>query len=175
MNSIDQLLTVAEIALTLAGFAGIIATFQFKNSAFFSKGRVLSLSLIVYISLVGTFFAVLPIALLNFGLSEKSVWATCSALMALNITVFIIYIWQRTHTDHLSRLLRAFYSTAFVGAILIVVINLMNCAAIVFDSEYSIYFLNFLYCLFLVGFYFSRLLLQPLWKQVASSGSREIQ
>lgn len=166
MNSVDQLLAIAEIALTLAGFAGIIATFQFKNNQTISGGRVLSLSLIVHISLVGTFFAVLPIALMNFGMPEKSIWAACSALMALNIATFIIYIWRNTDTNHLGPVVRLFYSAAFLGAILMVTLNLMNCASIVVDRDYAVYFVNFLFCLFLVGFYFSRLLLYPLWKHL---------
>ncbi len=166
MDPIDQLLTIAEIALTLAGFAGIIATFQFQNGSSLSRGRVLSLALIVYISLVGTFFAVLPIVLLNFGLPEKSVWAGCSALMAINISAFIVYIWRRTDTNHLSGPIRSFYGASFLLASAVVIANIMNCIPGLFDGEYSIYFVNFVFFLFLVGFYFSRLLLHPLWKAV---------
>jgi hypothetical protein len=31
MNEIEQLLTIAEVSVALAGFAGIVATFQFRQ------------------------------------------------------------------------------------------------------------------------------------------------
>ena len=50
MEQIDQLLTIAEISFALAGFAGVIATFQFRQQERVTRGQAISLSMIVNIS-----------------------------------------------------------------------------------------------------------------------------
>jgi hypothetical protein len=166
MSPVDQLMEIAQISLTLAGFAGIIATFQFQKSNSITQGHVLALSLIVNISLVGTFFSLLPIVFLNYGFNEQHVWRMCSALMAINISAFIIYIWRRSHTKTVSKTIKTFYGFSFLAAGILVVTNIMNGIGYLSDRQFAAYFVNFIFCLFLVGFYFSRLLLLPLWKYV---------
>ena len=116
MSEVDQLLTIAEVSVALAGFAGIVATFQFKQQVRINQGHVLALSMIVNISLVGAFFAVLPLIFLNYGMAENKVWALCSGLMGANISMFMIFIWRTQHIGSLPALVKLVYLLFFGAA-----------------------------------------------------------
>ncbi len=166
MDEINQLLTIAEISVALAGFAGIIATFQFRQPGAIKRGHVLALSMIVNISLVGALFAVLPLIFLNYGIAEQQVWAICSALVAANISTFMFFIWKNTQLKSVAPSTRSAYIFFFVLAAIIVVLNSMNAMGLVIDRQFGTYFLSFVFCFFLVGFNFTRLLMLPLWKVI---------
>ncbi len=166
MNEIDQLLTIAEVSVALAGFAGIVATFQFRQQANIYRGHVLALSMIVNISLVGALFSVLPLIFLNYGMAEQSVWSLCSGLMGVNISMFIVYVWRTTRLSSLPMNTRAVFILFFMMAFAIVVANFMNSMGLVFERDFGTYFISFIFCFFLVGYNFSRLLMLPLWRQI---------
>jgi len=166
MGEVDQLLTVAEVSVALAGFAGIVATFQFKQQVRINQGHVLALSMIVNISLVGAFFAVLPLIFLNYGMAENKVWALCSGLMGANISMFMIFIWRTQHIGSLPAAVKLVYLLFFGAAFAVVFANFMNAAGLVPGHQFGTYFISFVFCLFLVGYNFSRLLMLPLWKQI---------
>lgn len=166
VTPIDQLLTIAEISIALAGFAGIIATFQFRKPDGITSGHVVSLAMIVNISLVGAFFSVLPIGLMNFGVSEKEAWAVSSALMGVNILAFVEYLRRHTAFPALKKPDRVFFVSLFVLALILAATQFMNAAGIVFDQEFGPFFVAFVFCFALVCYNFSRLLLRPLWRLV---------
>lgn len=164
MDYSDQLLTFAEISVALAGFAGIIATFQFKQQKRISRGQVLDLSMIVNISLLCAFMSVFPLALLNFGFAERMVWAFCSALGGFLWLAFIIFIIQNMGTNTVSTSLRILFAFLFVYSTATSVILFLNAFGIIFHQEFAPFFCAFILAFFMVCFNFSRLLLHPLWK-----------
>ena len=166
MSEIEQLLTIAEVSVALAGFAGIVATFQFRQQVNVYRGHVLALSMIVNISLVGALFSVLPLVFLNYDMPEQDVWALCSALMGVNISCFIVYVWKTTRLNSLPLTTRAIFIVFFLMAFAVVIANFMNAAGFIFHRQFGTYFISFIFCFFLVGYNFSRLLMLPLWKQV---------
>ena len=48
MEGEAQLILIAELAIALAGFAGIVATNQFRGTGKFSRGDAVGLALIVH-------------------------------------------------------------------------------------------------------------------------------
>jgi hypothetical protein len=71
--------------------AGIISAFQFKKEKQIPGGQVINLSMIANMSLMGAFFSVLPLALLNFGITERTVGAICSVFSCV---AWIVYgVW----------------------------------------------------------------------------------
>ena len=138
-----------------------------------TRGHVLALAMIVYISLVGALFCAVPLVLINFEVDERTTWAISSGLMGINISVFIIYIWRNTHLVTLHPISRLIYTAFFVAAVILVVMNTLNAFGVVFNQEFGPYFLSYVFCLFLVGFNFARLLLRPLWKTVNKLESDE--
>ena len=163
MDHSDQLLTFAELAIALAGFSGIIATYQFKQEEHVSRGRVIGLSMIVNISLLAALFSVLPLALLNFGFAERSVWAISSGLAGIIWIAFTIYIGHNMSTYRVKKPVRILFSFLFFISAVASVILLLNAFGIILNQDYAPYFAAFLLAFFMVCFNFSRLLMHPLW------------
>lgn len=166
MDATNQLLTLAEISIALAGFSGIIATFQFQQKAHLSRGQVLSLSVIVIISLAAAFCSVLPLALLNFGFEERAVWSISSFLGGVFWLLGLIFTIRNIRLDAVAlttRILIGFFLALVAVASMA---NFLNTFGIIFDQEFGPYFAAFLYGFLLVLYNFSRLLLHPLWKVV---------
>ena len=89
MNQSDQLLLVVEVAVALAGFAGIVGSFQNKSGAKLSHGDVLGLELMIVLSLITAVCAILPVALFNFGVAETTIWSICSSVAVVAYCVYI--------------------------------------------------------------------------------------
>jgi hypothetical protein len=164
MDASDQLLTFAEISIALAGFAGIIATFQFRQDKYLSRGRVLDLSMIVNISLLCAFFSVLPLSLLNFGFEEEAVWAFCSAIAGCIWLLGVVFVLRNMTTRKVHPQLRLLFIFLFVYSLVTAVILFLNALGIFFHRQFAPYFSSFILAFFLVCFNFSRLLMHPLWK-----------
>jgi len=166
VDQLDQLLTIAEISVALAGFAGVVATFQFRQNNRVTRGQAISLSMIVNISLVGAFFAALPIGLINAGLDEPRVWSVSSLLMGINQFLFAAYLYRNSALGSLGPLVRKLYVLFFIISTGIGISLLMNGLGLIFNKVFAPIFFTFLFNFALVGFTFSRLLMYPLWKSV---------
>ncbi len=166
MDAANQLLTLAEISIALAGFSGIIATFQFEEKDYISRGHVLSLTVIVGISLAAAFCAVLPLALFNFGFEEPVVWSISSfvggVLWLSGLVLTIRNLSIRTVNLPMKILIHVLLALAATAGIA----NFLNSAGIVYEREFGPYFAAFIFGFCLVLYNFSRLLLHPLWKVV---------
>lgn len=73
MVEAEQLLTLRQVAIAVAGFAGIIGAFQFKDVEKISRGDAVGLALIVNTGLMSAFYSTLPLILSNFGLKDAIV------------------------------------------------------------------------------------------------------
>ena len=166
MDAADQLLTLAEISIALAGFSGVIATFQFEKKAHLSRGHVISLSLIVIISLAAAFCSVLSLVLLNFGFGEPAVWTISSVINAVFWLSGVVYTIRNMHMDTVPLPTRILFSFLIGLAILASIANFLNAFGIIFNREFGPFFATFLLGFFVVLYSFSRLLLHPLWKVV---------
>ena len=78
----SSLYTIAEVGVTLAGFSGLVVAFQRRDLSSWSPGEFLSFFFLITNSLLVVIFSLLPIPLLLWGLSEGTIWAVCSPLMA---------------------------------------------------------------------------------------------
>jgi hypothetical protein len=79
----SSLYTIAEVGVTLAGFSGLVVAFLRRNLSSWSPGEFLSFFFLISNSLLVVAFSLLPIPLLLWGLSESTIWALCSPLMAV--------------------------------------------------------------------------------------------
>jgi len=164
MDAIDQLFTLAEISIALAGFAGIIASFQFRQDSHFSRGKIISLAIIVYVSLGGAFFAAFPILLFNFGLSEEDVWKWSSLLIGINQLLITIFVWKNSPIAEWTSINRFLFITLFALSSFLAICNLMNAAGILFDKSFGIFFAIYMFNLGIVCLNFAKLLMTPLWR-----------
>ncbi len=167
METIDQLRIVIQIAISLAGFSGIVASFQYREGSNITRGDTLGLVLLVNMSLVSAFFAVLPIVLFNFNISESTVWGVCSGLIAINYSLFVYYIRSRSKQVRVLRTVtKITHSFLYILCILTIIMNLLNSLDVAFHREYPPYFVSLLIPLITSGYLFARLVSRPLWRAI---------
>jgi hypothetical protein len=86
----DELLTIAEIAVGLAGFSGVIAVFiQRGGLPLADRVRFLALFVTAFTALI---LAFLPIALAYSGFKDQDIWRISSGTMVLiNLIGFVAF------------------------------------------------------------------------------------
>jgi hypothetical protein len=155
----DALLTTAEVGVAFAGFASVVTVFQRREDGDWSPPDVIRFQLMIATSLSAVLFAMLPFAFSFLGVEEAALWATCSALFAIYLTVMLVLVARRSlplvSTSALSPLV-AWPSLG--GGILAIVLQILNSASFLLHRELGAYFIGLLYLLVLCGVSFARLL-----------------
>jgi hypothetical protein len=167
MDGSDQLLIVTEVSVALAGFAGVVSAYQYKEGVHLRRGDALGIAMMVNIGLVDAFFSVLPLMLFGLGLSEVLSWKVSSALMAANYAVFWTYIFRNMRGVKVRKLSsKLVYAALYSGGFLILSINLANAFGIVYHGVQGPFFVSLILPLVIAGYMFARLVLRPLWRSV---------
>lgn len=167
MEGEAQLILVAELAIALAGFAGIVATNQFRSTGKFSRGDAVGLALIVHCGAIDGFFAMLPMAIFGFGFTEQTAFRVSSLMHCINIALYTLWIRRNMQGVQVSDWrTRAVYLTLYGVGLVIIAINLMNALNIIFKGEFGPYFLACILPLLIACFMFIRLVTRPLWRTV---------
>ncbi len=174
MENADQLLTFTQVAVAVAGFAGIIGTFQFKEGERIRRGDVVGLAVVVNMGLLSAFYSTLPLLLASFGMNDSSVWAISSGMTCVIYTYFSIDIALRLKNfktfkavNKLVIYLLYLISTVIIG------INFLNASDVIFKREFGPYYVSLIYSLGLVCYMFSRLLLRPIWRTLREQEAEE--
>ncbi len=174
MESSDLLLVGIEVSVAFAGFAGIIATFQFRNEAKINRGHVVGLSLIVHISLVLALASALPLLLSVFRVEDAALWAICSGLAAI-WSSYTQYSVHRNMRAAVRRKLTRLFINILQGVFTLIVISLiLNMLDLIFHREPGPYIAAIIIGLGLVGIMFTSLLVRPLWKVVHEQESTNL-
>ena len=167
MEGEAQLILIAELAIALAGFAGIVATNQFRGTGKFSRGDAVGLALIVHCGAIDGFFAMLPMAIFALGFTEQTAFRVSSLMHVINLVLYMVWIRRNMQGVQVRDWkARAVYSTLYGVTLAIIVMNLMNAFNIVFKGEFGPYFLACIQPLLLACFMFIRLVTRPLWRTV---------
>ena len=170
MESLDILILGVEASIALAGFAGIIATFQFAGTKEPRRTDAVGLTMILQYSLRSALGSSIPFLLYTLGVKETTVWAMCSVVLVI-ATAGEMYAMHggrrgipigRIRSKSFRRLAVIVHSIN-VGLILI---NAMNASDIFFHREAGPVIAVIIWSLSLAGFMFSRLLLRPIWRSV---------
>ncbi len=174
METTDLLLVGAEVSVAFAGFAGIIATFQFRDDREIKRGDVVGLTMIVQISLGCALLTVIPIVLSIIGIDEGTLWAACSAFGA-SWGTYNMYVVNRNMRGAGRKTSQRILFGSFQGAFGLLVISLiLNAVDIYFHREPGPYLVGLVLCFSLVSYMFARLLLHPLWRAVQSQEAANI-
>jgi hypothetical protein len=172
MDISELLMMGVEVSIAIAGFAGIIATYQFREESNIRRAPVGALTVIVQFSLGPALACAFCLALQAFGMVGDDLWAACSWL-GVAIYGYAMYGVSRAMGGALSKVSAKviFVSLQGVGS-LILVSNGLNALGIIFQKEPGPYIAGIFFALSVAAFMFSRLLLRPLWRVVqASEGS----
>jgi hypothetical protein len=96
MDGESALQTLAQIAISLAGFGGLMVVLRRDPSGPLSVGESMDLALVVGGSLLALLFALLPLPLFHFGLSEPIAWQLASILFGIALSVLHLRLaWAR--------------------------------------------------------------------------------
>ena len=88
MDYQNALSTLAEVAIAITGFAGVVAVFGRRSSGHWSVVEQARLVALLGLSLAALLFCVLPFVVLSIPVSESSCWRSLSVLLAVALTVF---------------------------------------------------------------------------------------
>ncbi len=164
MEVFDVLILGAELSMALAGFAGIIATFQFRDREKIRRADAVGLSIIVVYSLLAALQCSVILILSVIGISEPALWATASVLVAF-FSAYNLYGFSRNMKGAIrnKRLLGVMWMTQWV-TVVIFIVNILNAADTVFHRTPGPFLVGVAWGLGLAGWMFSRLLLVPIWR-----------
>jgi len=156
---------IAEVAVSLTGFAGIVATFQFREDSTPSSGQIVGLSIMVSTGLAGVFLSYLPFLLLSFTSDLSIVWPAASLVMILYMMWLMNFVHSHMRGKVNNPSARVIFSLLQTVSALIVVLLILNCTGYGLEPGIGPYLLGLLFGLFVVAVNFWRLLLLPLWKK----------
>ena len=100
MHAEGSLQTLAEVAISLAGFGSLLVVLRRSPESPWSEGESADLLIVVGGSLLVLFFALLPLPLAELGLSADADWRASSALLALALLVAYALVWSRRRRLH---------------------------------------------------------------------------
>jgi hypothetical protein len=162
----DLLMVGIEASVALAGFSGIIATFQMGSEGGVRRGPVASLTVVVEFSLLSALTCTIPLFLHTLEVTGPTLW-TVSSLITGAFTGYGAYGGFRNMRGALTTKSTTllFALMQLLGA-MVLAANVLNVANVVFHREPGPVIAVVLYALTVAGYVFSRLLLLPLWKAV---------
>ena len=169
MEVLDMLVLGVEAGVALAGFAGIIATFQFGGAKGIRRADAVGLTMVVRDSLTSAGLCSVAMLLFAFQISESTTWALTS-LLACTILLYCGYSTARLlrHDFKRKSFLLIWFSGNAVTAIVLLA-NILNVAEVVFHREPGPVLMAVVLGLSLSAYSFSRLLLLPVWRMVRST------
>jgi hypothetical protein len=134
MPGADYLYTVAQIAVALVGFSGIVAAFKERGNSGFAGTEHALLTLLIERGFAALFFAMLPPLLVLLVSPGRAFWAVCSGLLAAyTLTAFVRLIRRRRSMSESARAgsARSFYMNSAVALSAAFGVQLLNAVGIV--------------------------------------------
>lgn len=158
--AIDQLLTIAELGATFAGFTAIAGIFA--RNVRDRTATKLNFWIMIEFCFFTILFALIPIALMNFDLSASKVWMISSACMAVFIPLHLVFVGRRYIQPAAERgefdargpkVMVPLFAVVFL-------VQVSNAVGIGFQQSYAAYFLGLVFFIILVFANFASVLRQ---------------
>jgi len=166
MDASELLLVGIEVSVAFAGFAGVIATFQFRGAARIDRGDLVGLTMIVNFGLWSALFCTIPLIFSIFEIEPETIWTICSGIGAIYVSYAMYFVYKNMQGAVPSLTTRLLFGMFQGIAAFFVLSMILNASDSVFHKEPGPYLASICYGLCLVGYMFVRLLLRPLWKAV---------
>jgi len=173
MDVLEMCALLMEVNIAIAGFAGIISTFRFREDSSVRRGPVAALTIVVQLSLLVALFSSLPLLLHAFGMTDTLLWSICSAVAA-PVGLGLMYSNYRNMKSALhNRKLRLIHGILQVVCLFAVIANVLNVGNLLFHREPGPILLASVVMSAVAGLMFFQLLLNPLWKIVHENELRK--
>jgi hypothetical protein len=160
LEASDTLLTLAEVSLGLAGFAGIVVIFG-RGPGVLPPADFLRLAALVGASLGTLFLSLIPIALSFVGVPEPDLWQWSSAIMvALAVPAHVIGILRiRRNAAEIFEVTPVYLLVIGAFAILAnLIAQVCNSIGIAWRPSFGVYLLGLLLYLLFAAIQFARML-----------------
>jgi hypothetical protein len=95
----SMLYTLAEVAVTLAGFSGLVVVFRMRGTEAWTPTELRIFWLLIGDSFLVVIFALLPIPLALAGWSPDALWGLCNALLGSVFIVVDMLVFQGERRD----------------------------------------------------------------------------
>ena len=161
MDEESLLLTIAEVSIGFAGFAGIVALFGRRATGTWSVADRIRFDALIRCALISLFAAFLPLAIHYVDPDHGSPWRLASAVFG---AVLVLLSWIGRHRIAEARASEdsdAYLPGGWVvlGAGGLVALGLLlNALGVVFQAEAGPYLVALFFSLALTGMFFARLL-----------------
>jgi hypothetical protein len=160
LEASDTLLTLAEVSLGLAGFAGIVVVFG-RGRGKLAPADSFRLLLLVGCSLGTLFLSLISIALGFLGVAEPGLWQWSSAMMIAVVVPGHVFVVSRVRRDAAEILeVIPVYMLPF-GAFLFVanfVAQICNALGVGWVPSFGVYLFGLILYLFFAAIQFARML-----------------
>ena len=95
MSAKDELLGIAQLAVALIGFSGLVFVFRARDIAGLEARDLSALAMIVGAGAIALAFSLLPLPLAYVGLPEAALWRLC-VLLCLAFVGFMLVVARRS-------------------------------------------------------------------------------
>ena len=171
MQHSDILLTISEIAVTFAGFAGIVILFLRRDAGTWVAADVSRFSTMIAFALGALVFSLLPFLFLSAQMSETTTWRVCSALLALFLALM--------HVNPIRAIIRSdrgefnpFLVAIVVGGSAVFFLMLLsNALGFVFRRGFTGYFAGLFWLVLAASILFARLVYLGVQDRLRNPGS----
>ncbi len=146
MSPYESLLTIAEIAIAVIGFAGIVSALRPRTSGSADAMHRLRVRLMIEGSASVMAFAFLPFVLSGL-FSNSQTWAISSGVLAVTSPIHIGSVYVRQRRIFGSALLREtllFDTFTIISAVVVEAILVLNCLGVLFEPQFSAYLVGVL-------------------------------
>jgi hypothetical protein len=148
MEGSDTLLTLAEIAVGLAGFSAIVVIFKRRDAGTWLATDADRFHGMIVHSMVAALLCFVPAAVAVFSDAPRTIWALSSGLLGVQVLAHTLLVLRLASTSGPSRLAVA------LGGGAVVVLQGLNVLGLGFDREPGPYVLGVLWHLVHAGILF---------------------
>jgi hypothetical protein len=158
----DVLIVIAELAVGLAGFSGVVVTLGRRSSAPWQQDEKLRFNQLLGFALGCAFFAILPLALMLSPLQVETIVQVCGIPAALLfgaiVTTTVVRI-SRLNDELRANFNVAFSAFLFVGTLCICGVGLVNAFGVFTPPSVWLYVIVLVWALLVSGLQFLRIVI----------------
>ena len=107
MEAKAELLTIAQLAVTLIGFSGLIAVFRARMTRHWVPRDLTAAAIVIYAGGVGLLYSLFPLVLAYVGMTDGTTWAITSVLFSISLlagaTIFLVVNHRLSRAGHPER------------------------------------------------------------------------
>jgi hypothetical protein len=157
LDQTDVLLTLGEISVTFAGFAGVIILFLRRDAGRWVAADVTRFATMLACSLGALVFSLLPLPFISAAVPEPTAWGTCSVVLAAFLaSIAGIGVWgniffgRGTFNPYLTTLVVG-------GSFAAAAVLLLNVIGVGFYRGFTGYLIGLIWVVVMAATFFARL------------------